>query len=75
MGLTKSLNEGPEFKASLKVVLALWGFDDVGAAGGLSEVVAKVRGHCDARCAVRPCRAGAAKRQRVRGIEAAIVYV
>jgi hypothetical protein len=61
---------------SLKEVLALFGFEDVGAAGGLSEAVAKVRAHCEAvRDRETACRAGTANRQRERGIEAAIVCV
>ena len=76
LGLTKSLNEGPALSVSLKAVLALRGCDSVGAAGGLSEVVAKVRAHCEAvRDRDMACRAGTANRQRERGIEAAIVCV
>ena len=75
-GLTKSLNEGPALRVSLKAVLALRGCDSVGAAGGLSEVVAKVRAHCEAaRDRGTACRTGAAKRHRDRGIEAAIANV
>jgi hypothetical protein len=76
LGLTKSAKDGPELRVSLKEVLALFGFEDVGAAGGLSEAVAKVRAHCEAvRDRETACRAGTANRQRERGIEAAIVCV
>lgn len=78
MGLTKSAKDGPELRVSLKEVLALFGFEGVGAAGGLSEAVAKVRAHCEVvrdREAATACRAGTANRQRERGIEAAIVCV
>jgi hypothetical protein len=76
LGLTKSAKDGPELRVSLKEVLALFGFEGVGAAGGLSEAVAKVRAHCEAvRDRETACRAGTANRQRERGIEAAIVCV
>ena len=67
---------------SLKEVLALLGFEGVGAAGGLSEAVAKVRAHCEVvrdretvTATATACRAGTANRQRERGIEAAIACV
>lgn len=70
MGFTKSPNEGPAFRVSLNEVAGRERFEGVSEAGGCgaSEVVAK-----DLSGAFKRGPAFNAARQRVRGIEAAIV--